>query len=50
MSKMKDLLTTIEELIYNGYSVDEVVAFTGAPYDWVLSEYERQLGPVEVGS
>jgi len=50
MSKVKELLTIIEELVSDGYSVADIVAFTGAPYDWVLSEWERQLGPVDMGS
>ncbi len=47
MSKIKNLLIEIEEMLMQGYTVEETVAFTGAPYDWVMSEYERLSGPVE---
>jgi len=47
MSKIKSLLIEIEEMLLRGYTVEETVAFTGAPYDWVLSEYERISGPLE---
>ena len=36
MSKMSDLYIDIQEMLDSGYSMDQIVEKTGAPYDWVV--------------
>ena len=49
MGKIKDQLILAQEMLEDGYSIDEVAAFTELPYDWIASEWESIYGPIEVG-
>lgn len=44
MSKMKDVLIGIEELIRQGYNADQVSKLTGAPLRWCQEIEDEYMG------
>lgn len=37
MSKMKDIEIDVEDLILNGYELDDIALMLDIPYDWVTT-------------
>jgi len=41
MSKMKDIEIDVEDLILNGYELDDIALMLDIPYDWVTTIAKR---------